>query len=186
MIWHYLRVVEAVADFETLLEASRPFLTALPKLSLPLLRGKYQIALVDWELPFDGTFDESRREILLWKSCSCLSLALAHELGHVVYAHGLRELERAGSIREVLEGTRAYQYLKETEETRWALALSQEGEPIEVQADAQEVEYLLRWDELFSRALAQYVAQISADGDMLREIENRSRPQRGAPFYPQH
>jgi hypothetical protein len=186
MIWHYLEIVNAAADFETLRRAGEPFVGILPGIALPLPHEVYRIALVEEGLGSDGIFDQARREILLWRFARSLKLALAHEFGHLLYAHGLGAEDQAGRWRRVIEQTAVCRYLEEARETGLVLALSSSGDQIEVATDEGEVNYLLRWDELFSRAVAQYIAQESGDRDMLVEIRERAHPEPGAAYYPQH
>lgn len=191
MIWKYLASRQGMAVFRTLYDASRPFSNALPRVSLRLADGWFQVHLID-ELGYDGWYRDAYREIFLWRGAASLPLAFAHEMGHLIYQYGLSERERAGSWLDAVRASAHYQYLEWASETGEVIKVSNHSseyignaEPFE-RADLMELEPLLRLDELFARSVAQYVAQANSDRGMLDEIVVRTRPPDGGAYYPEY
>jgi hypothetical protein len=128
-------------------------------------------------LAAEAYYHSLRLDIVIGTNAGQPALSLLHELGHALDHWGLgRQGDFATSTghanladwRRAVEGTRAWLDLRALR-SRYP------------QARAQTIlVYLLRYDELWARSYAQYVATRSGDPTLLAELDTRRRQRAGS------
>jgi hypothetical protein len=140
----------------------------------------------------EGVYNRDEGIIGIGETSRCFDLTLTHELGHLVYDYG--NVETRLGWYEAVQNTSAYQLLlnmspsedEDPETPKFGGVLRGNGIWEREQTDTGMVRYLIRKEELFARAFAQYIAYVGDNRAMQEEIKQRSRPIIDTVYYPFH
>lgn len=117
-------------------------------------------------------------------------LTLAHEIGHFLDQQGAGDRDHASKadsrfedFRRVVEESAAVKELRRLVDLRRVEVTLPDGTRRDYPLDRRFLAYLLKPEEVWARAYAQYITLRSAD-ETMREQLNRTRERRGQVYYP--
>jgi hypothetical protein len=198
VIWKIFLLPADAQDASRIIQGCQPIDGVLPNLVLPHLpkfnrQSAFSIEIETFPNEDEGRYTDSKIAIAeRLRDTPMFDLALLHEIGHVVDQYG--GIEKTNCLR-VIKATETYKMLArllpEDEEaylghTAFVPVLQKDGSVTNGPVDGGFVEYLLREDELFARAFAQYIVYSTENQELIRLIRGLITPQPEIPFLPVH
>lgn len=126
-----------------------------------------------------GWFDPKNVEIVINAFGPTKHMTTAHEIGHLLDCFGIGAAGRMSSPRakvmkpwrEAVKETTAFKHLQGLLAAEGTIDLG--GDTVDIDESFKEhVAYLLRWEELWARSYAQFIATRTGDETMLRELND--------------
>ncbi|MBL8186577.1 MAG: minor capsid protein [Acidobacteria bacterium] len=139
---------------------------------------------------YSFSFSGRAGEIMISRQGDHPELTLAHEIGHFLDHQGVQKGTHMSArsdvfaeFRQAAEQSRAIQEIRRLAATRTVSVTLGEGDPIEYPIDRVYLSYLLKPEEIWARAYAQYIA-VRSDDPTMREQLNQLRQRLGQVYYP--